>query len=66
MFASLAAAVSVKLTAVYKSGWLAYAAVVCLLNALINFVTLVKKVVELVSFYHSFQTIQQNRAAKQG
>jgi hypothetical protein len=66
MFACLAAAVSVKLTAVYKSAWLAYATLTCLLYGLINFVTLVKNVVELVSFYLSFRATQQNRAQKAG
>jgi hypothetical protein len=51
----LVADIVVKLTVVYKLGWLSYAAFVFLLYSLINFLTLVKNIVELVSFYLAYQ-----------
>ncbi len=51
----LVADIVVKLTVVYRLGWLSCAAFVFLLYSLINFLPLVKNMVELVSFYLAYQ-----------
>jgi hypothetical protein len=51
----LVADIAVKLTVVYKLAWLSYTAFVFLLYGLINFLTLVRNVVGLVSFYLAHQ-----------
>jgi hypothetical protein len=51
----LVADIVVKLTVVYKLAWLSYTTFVFLLYSLINFLTLVRNVVELVSFYLAYQ-----------